>query len=95
MTGLSFNGSQSLCVFIYIYIYIYIYIMSFLCFHYYFYKLLFYIYISTQRIRSDLSIGVKRPGRKADHSLPSGSEVKECVELYLHFPIRLHGVVLS
>jgi hypothetical protein len=39
--------------------------------------------------------GVKRPGREADHSLPSSAEVKECVELYFHSPIRLHGVVLS
>jgi hypothetical protein len=34
-------------------------------------------------------------GRKADHSPPSSAEVKEWVELYLHSPIRLHGVVLS
>jgi len=27
-----------------------------------------------------------RPGRKANHSLPSNAEVKECVELYLHSP---------
>jgi len=27
---------------------------------------------------------VKRPGREADHSLPTSAEVKECVELYLH-----------
>jgi hypothetical protein len=38
---------------------------------------------------------VKRPGREADHSPPSSAEVKECVELYLHSPIRLHGVMLS
>jgi hypothetical protein len=31
------------------------------------------------------------PGSKAAGS----AEVKECVELYLHSPIRLHGVVLS
>jgi hypothetical protein len=31
-----------------------------------------------------LSLGVKRPGREAGHSPPSTSEVKECVELYLH-----------
>jgi hypothetical protein len=43
----------------------------------------------------DLSPGVKRPGREADHSPPSSAEVKEWVELYLHSPIRLHGVVLS
>jgi hypothetical protein len=40
-------------------------------------------------------LGVKRPGREADHSPPSSAEVKECVELYLRSPIRLHGVVLS
>jgi hypothetical protein len=40
-------------------------------------------------------LGVKRPGREADHSPPSSAEVKECMELYLHSPIRLHGVVLS
>jgi hypothetical protein len=42
-----------------------------------------------------LSLGIKRPGREADHSPPSNAEVKECVELYLHSPIPLHGVVLS
>jgi hypothetical protein len=39
--------------------------------------------------------GVKRPGRKADHSPPSSAEVKECMELYLHSPIRLHGMMPS
>jgi hypothetical protein len=33
-----------------------------------------------------LSLGVKRPGREADHSHPSSVEVKEWVELYLHSP---------
>jgi hypothetical protein len=33
-----------------------------------------------------LSLGVKRPGRKADHSPPSSAEVKECVDLYFHDP---------
>jgi hypothetical protein len=33
-----------------------------------------------------LSLGVKRQGREADHLPPSGAEVKECVELYLHSP---------
>jgi hypothetical protein len=28
-------------------------------------------------------------GREADHSPPSSDEVKECVELYLHFPNTL------
>jgi hypothetical protein len=42
-----------------------------------------------------LSLGVKRPVRETDHSLSSNAKVKECVELYLHYIIRLHGVVLS
>jgi hypothetical protein len=33
-----------------------------------------------------LSLGVKRSGREADHSPPSGAEIKECVELYLCSP---------
>jgi hypothetical protein len=41
------------------------------------------------------SLGVKRSGREANHSSPSSAEVKECVELYLHSPILLHGMVLS
>jgi hypothetical protein len=39
--------------------------------------------------------GGKAAGREADHSPPSSAEVKECVELHLYSPIRLHGVVLS
>jgi hypothetical protein len=39
--------------------------------------------------------GVKRPEREADYSPPSSAEVKVCVEIYLHSPIRLHGMVLS
>jgi hypothetical protein len=34
-------------------------------------------------------------GREADQSPPSSAEVKEWVELHLHSPRRLHGVVLS
>jgi hypothetical protein len=33
-----------------------------------------------------LSLGVERPVLEADHSTPSSAEIKECVELYLHFP---------
>jgi hypothetical protein len=32
------------------------------------------------------SLGVKRPGRKTDQSPPSSAKVKECLELYIHFP---------
>jgi len=42
-----------------------------------------------------LSLGVKRKEREANHSPPSSAEVKECMELYLRSPVRLHGVVLS
>jgi hypothetical protein len=37
-----------------------------------------------QWVPGALSLRVKRPRREADHSPPSGAEVKECVELYLH-----------
>jgi hypothetical protein len=40
-----------------------------------------------QWVAGALSLGVKRPGREADHSPQSTAEVKECVELYLHSPI--------
>jgi hypothetical protein len=40
-------------------------------------------------------LGVKRPGCEADHSPLSSAEVKEYVKLYLHSPVRLHGVVLN
>jgi hypothetical protein len=39
-----------------------------------------------QWVPGALSLGVKRPGREADHSHPSSTEVKEWVELYLHSP---------
>jgi hypothetical protein len=48
-----------------------------------------------QWVSGALSLGVKLPGREADHSPPSSAEVKECVELCLHSPIRFHGVVFS
>jgi hypothetical protein len=40
----------------------------------------------TQWVPGDLSLGVKLPGREADNSPPSTTEVKERVELYLHSP---------
>jgi hypothetical protein len=48
-----------------------------------------------QRVKGSLSLGVKRPGREADHSPSSSAEVKVCVELYLHSQTRLHCMVLS
>jgi len=37
-----------------------------------------------QWVPGALSPGVKRPGRETDHSPPSSTVVKECVELYFH-----------
>jgi hypothetical protein len=48
-----------------------------------------------QWVPGALTLGTKRPSREADHSPPSNAKVEECVELYRHSPIRLHGVVLS
>jgi len=39
-----------------------------------------------QWVSGTLSLGVKRPGRVANHSPPSNAEVKECLEIYLHSP---------
>jgi hypothetical protein len=39
-----------------------------------------------QWVPGALSLEVKRPGREADHWPPSSAEVKEYVELYLHYP---------
>lgn len=39
--------------------------------------------------------GAKRSERQTDHPHPSSVKLKACVELYLHSPTRLHGVVLK
>jgi hypothetical protein len=39
-----------------------------------------------QWVPGPISLKVKRPGRENNHSPPSSTEVKECVELYLHSP---------
>jgi hypothetical protein len=39
-----------------------------------------------QWVPGTFSLGVKRPGREADHSPSSRAEVKEWVQLYLHSP---------
>jgi hypothetical protein len=48
-----------------------------------------------QGVTRALSLGVKLPEREADHSPPTSAEVKKNVDLYIHSPIRLHGVVLN
>jgi hypothetical protein len=47
-----------------------------------------------QWVPEALSLGVKRPGREADHSPSSSAEVKYAWSYTSTPPIRLHGVVL-
>jgi hypothetical protein len=42
-----------------------------------------------------LSLGIKWPGREADHSLPSSAEIKNAWSYTSTLSVRLHGVVLS
>jgi hypothetical protein len=42
-----------------------------------------------QWLQGNISPEIKRPEREAEKSPPYSSEIKESVELYLHFPIRL------
>jgi hypothetical protein len=48
-----------------------------------------------QWVPGALSLATKQPGREADHTPPPNAKIKERVELYLHSPMHLHGVVLS
>jgi hypothetical protein len=49
-----------------------------------------------QQVLGALSLGVKQLGHATDHSPPSSAKVKQAsMELYLHSPIYLHGMVLN
>jgi hypothetical protein len=48
-----------------------------------------------QLVPGALSLGVKRPGREADHSPPSSAEIKNAWSYTSTSRIGLHGVVLS
>jgi hypothetical protein len=48
-----------------------------------------------QWVPGTLYLGVKRPGREADHSSQFSAEVKNAWNYTSTSPIRLHGVVLS
>jgi hypothetical protein len=48
-----------------------------------------------QRVLGASSPGVKRPGRKADHSLPFSAEDKNSRSYTSNLSIRLHGVSLN
>jgi hypothetical protein len=47
-----------------------------------------------QRVPGALSLGLKRPGREANHSPPS-AKVKHACSYTSTLPIRLHGLVLT
>jgi hypothetical protein len=47
-----------------------------------------------QWLPGTISPRVNVQGGEADHPPPSGAEVRE-MQLYLHFPIRLHGILLN
>jgi hypothetical protein len=47
-----------------------------------------------QWVPGALCPGVKRPRREADHSPPTSAKVKK-TDLYIHSPIRLHGITLN
>jgi hypothetical protein len=38
---------------------------------------------------------IKLPGKEVDHSPPASAEVKENVDLYIHSPIHLRGIVFN
>jgi hypothetical protein len=48
-----------------------------------------------QWVQGALSLGVRRPGREADHTPPSSADVKNVWSYTSTLPIRLRGVVLS
>jgi hypothetical protein len=50
---------------------------------------------TVQWVPGALSLGVKRPGREADHSPPPSAEIKNVWSYNSTTPIRLHDVVLS
>jgi hypothetical protein len=48
-----------------------------------------------QWVPGALSLGVRRPGREADHLPPSSAEVKYAWSYISTPPVHLHGVVVS
>jgi hypothetical protein len=51
--------------------------------------------LTIQWILRVLTLGLKHPGREADHSPPFSADVKNVRSYTSTPPIRLHGVVLS
>jgi hypothetical protein len=50
---------------------------------------------SIQWVPGALPPVAKRPGREADYSTPNSSGGQENLDLYIHSPMRLYGVVLN
>jgi hypothetical protein len=48
-----------------------------------------------QRVLGTLNLRVKPEGCEAHHSPPISAEVKEIIDLNIHSPICLYGIVLS
>jgi hypothetical protein len=48
-----------------------------------------------QRVTWALSLEANRPGREADHSLPSSAEIKNAWSYTSTPPMRLHDMVLN
>jgi hypothetical protein len=48
-----------------------------------------------QWVLGTVSVEVKRQGREANLSPPSSTNFNNGGDIYVHFPIRLHGVVLN
>jgi len=46
-----------------------------------------------EKLQEVLSLGVKRPGREADHSPPSSDKIKTAWSYTFTPPIRFHGMV--
>jgi hypothetical protein len=59
------------------------------------YVLCYFLQLTSQGIPGSVSSGVKRPGREADHSPPSGAEVKNPRSYTSTSPIRSYDVVSS
>jgi len=48
-----------------------------------------------QWLQGFFPLGVKRPGREADHSPPSVAEIKNAWSYIFILPVSFHGVVLT
>jgi hypothetical protein len=57
--------------------------------------LILFILTSYPTCTGSLCPKVKRPESEADDLPPTSAEVKKNVDMYIHSPILLHGIVLN